>query len=104
MLVIVEVARTSIPISLDAAEFEEMVTEHVASRVNMRPVHDLNEWDHKPGIYVMVLDDYRESTERIESSTPPNRSRSNGFVARQCCRTRSLTPTLAEVVPTYTWR
>jgi hypothetical protein len=26
----------------------------------MRPVHDLNEWDHKPGIYVMVLDDYRQ--------------------------------------------
>lgn len=46
--------------SLDAAEFEEIVTEHVASRLNMRPVYDLNEWDHKPGIYVMVLDDYRQ--------------------------------------------
>lgn len=44
--------------ALDHDEFDEAIRSNVASRPRMREVHDLNEWEGKAGLYVMVLDDY----------------------------------------------
>lgn len=44
--------------SLDHAEFDQAVTEAVAAQRSMVEVTDLNEWDQRRGLYVMILDDY----------------------------------------------
>lgn len=47
--------------SLDHAEFDAALSESVASQRGMKEVTDLNKWDGVGGIYVMVLDDYRQA-------------------------------------------
>lgn len=46
--------------SLDRDEFNEAIDKSVTSRRKMREVTDLNDWDDVPGVYVMVLDDFRQ--------------------------------------------
>lgn len=47
--------------SLDHAEFDAALSESVATQRGMKEVTDLNKWDGVGGIYVMVLDDYRQA-------------------------------------------
>lgn len=47
--------------SLDHAEFDAALNESVATQRGMKEVTDLNKWDGVGGIYVMVLDDYRQA-------------------------------------------
>lgn len=46
---------------LDPTEFDSAVARAVTSQKNMVEVTDLNEWDGKRGLYVMVLDQYRQA-------------------------------------------
>ncbi len=45
---------------LDKDEFDYAVQRAVKTRRGMRQVTDLTAWDGVPGLYVMVLDDYRQ--------------------------------------------
>jgi len=45
---------------LDPLEFDQAVNQSVAELRGMREVTDLREWDRKSGLYVMVLDDFRQ--------------------------------------------
>jgi hypothetical protein len=46
--------------SLDTTEFNDAVDSAVAAQRGMHVVHDLNEWKGKRGLYVMVLDRFRQ--------------------------------------------
>lgn len=45
---------------LDSIAFEEAVAAAVKSVRSMREVVDLNKWDGKAGVYLMVLDEYKQ--------------------------------------------
>lgn len=47
--------------TLDPTEFETAVAKAVAAQKGMVEVTDLNEWDGKRGLYVMVLDEYKQA-------------------------------------------
>ncbi|WP_216353887.1 hypothetical protein [Microbacterium sp. LEMMJ01] len=46
--------------SLDPGEFEVALQEAVSSQADMVEVTDLSQWDGVPGLYVMVLDEFRQ--------------------------------------------
>jgi len=46
--------------SLDTTEFNSALSTAVAAQRGMREVHDLNDWKGKRGLYVMVLDRFRQ--------------------------------------------
>lgn len=52
--------------SLDRAEFDQAVLEAVTSQRGMVEVNNLSEWE-RPGLYVMVLDDFRQAYVGIAS-------------------------------------
>ncbi|WP_162564395.1 MULTISPECIES: hypothetical protein [Microbacterium] len=45
---------------LDMAEFEDALQAAVRGIAGVREVTDLTKWDAVPGVYVMVLDDYKQ--------------------------------------------
>ncbi len=47
--------------SLDHGEFDAALQRAVASQPRMVEVTDLTEWDSVPGLYIMVLDEYRQA-------------------------------------------
>ena len=47
--------------SLDGAEFETALQHAISGRRKLTEVTDLSEWDGVPGLYVMVLDQYRQA-------------------------------------------
>ena len=47
--------------SLDHAEFDESLNQAISKQRGMVEVTDLNDWSGTPGLYVMVLDDYRQA-------------------------------------------
>lgn len=47
--------------SLDPAEFDLAIVDTVTAQRGMVEVTDLNEWEGKCGLYLMVLDDYRQA-------------------------------------------
>lgn len=47
--------------SLDHGEFEQALQHAVSGRRKLTEVTDLNLWDGVPGLYIMVLDDYRQA-------------------------------------------
>jgi hypothetical protein len=55
--------------SLDQSEFDRGVSEIVTSQARMVEVTDLNEWEGKAGLYVMVLDDHRQAYVGITNSS-----------------------------------
>ncbi|SDS81390.1 hypothetical protein [Microterricola viridarii] len=54
--------------SLEHAEFDRAIAEAVAAQKGMVEVADLNEWDGKRGLYVMVLDGHRQAYVGITES------------------------------------
>lgn len=46
---------------LDSTEFDTAVAEAVRNQKGMVEVTDLNDWDGKRGLYVMVLDEFRQA-------------------------------------------
>ena len=46
--------------ALDRSEFNQAIDAAVVAQKGMVEVTDLNEWEGKTGLYVMVLDDYRQ--------------------------------------------
>lgn len=47
--------------SLDTAEFDAALQAAITSQPGMTEVTDLTKWDGVPGLYVMVLDEYRQA-------------------------------------------
>lgn len=61
--------------SLDRSEFDLMVEDKIASRKGMVEVVDLNAWDGKTGLYVMVLDHFKQAYVGVTSSEGGIRAR-----------------------------
>lgn len=54
--------------SLDPQEFDDAISKAVASRRGMVEVKDLNKWDGEQGLYVMVLDQYKQAYVGVSNS------------------------------------
>jgi len=55
--------------SLDPVEFEATLQAALDSRPDMVEVTDLTEWEGEPGVYIMVLDEYRQVYAGASSET-----------------------------------
>lgn len=54
--------------SLDPQEFDDAISKAVVSQRGMVEVKDLNKWDGEQGLYVMVLDQYKQAYVGVSNS------------------------------------